>query len=133
MKAKVTLDKRSDFDKKWDKLWNELVRSAKLSAIQSTLVAAYLRKLMTMRIHEVESAVDMGWLLSLIEGEKFGTDVRHGATRLLRAQKKALEIRNDAYGKNCIDANGHIEYDGCGLDRLQIKLRRYDVEYDTNL
>lgn len=134
MKARVNLDKRSEVDKKWDKLWNDLVRNARLSPMQSALVSKYLRQIITLRINEIESAVDMGWLLALIESENFGTDVSKGATRLLRVQKHAVEVRNEAYGKGCIDANGvYDEYDGCGLEHLQVRLARYGVEYDTNL
>ena len=134
MKARVNLDKRSDADKKWDKLWNDLVRQAKLSPVQSNLVARYLRQIITLRINEIESAVDMGWLLALIESENFGTDVSKGATRLLRVQKHAAEVRNEAYGKGCVNANGvYDEYDGCGLEHLQVRLARYGVEYDTTL
>ena len=133
MKAKVTLDKRSEFDKKWDKMWNDLVRNAKLSPMQSALVGRYLRELMGMRIHEIESACDMAWLLALIEGEGYGTDVSRGATRLLRVQQHAVDVRNEAYGKECINANGRIEYDGCGLEHLKVRLARYNVEYDTGI
>ena len=87
-----------------------------------------------MRIHEIESAVDMGWLIALIEGEGFGTDVSKGATRLLRAQKNAADARNEAYGNGNIDANNFWQkYDGCGLQHLQVRLSRYGVEYDTKL
>lgn len=133
MKAIVNLDKRNEFDKKWDKMWNDLVRNAKLTPIQSTLVGRYLRELMGMRIHEVESAVDMGWLIALIEGENYGTDVKRGAVKLLRVQQNAVNARNEAYGKDCINANGVIEYDGCGIEHLKARLSRYGVEYDTNL
>ena len=134
MKAIVNLDKRGEADKKWDKLWNDLVRSAKLTSMQSALVARYLRQIMSLRINEIESAVDMGWLIALIESEGFGTDVSKGAVRLLRAQKHAVEVRNEAYGKGCVNANNVWDkYDGCGLEHLQVRLARYGVEYDTKV
>ena len=134
MKTKVQLDKRNAIDRKFDDKWNRLVREARLSPKQSNLVARYLREIMGMRMLEIESAVDMGWLLALIESEKFGTDVSKGAKRLLRAQAKAVEIRNEAYGHDCVDANGYWEsYDGCGIEHLQVRLARHGVEYDTNL
>lgn len=133
MKAKVQLDRRTDFDKKWDALWNELVRNAKLNARQSAIVGHYLRELLGMRMHEIESACDMAWLISLIESEKFGTDVTKGAKRLIRAQQYAVDVRNEAYGSKCIDANGHIDYDGCGLGHLQVRLNRHNVEYETGV
>ena len=132
MKARVTLDKRSDFDKKWDKLWNDLCRSARLTPIQSGLVSRYLREIIGMRIHEIEAACDMAWLTALIESENFGTDVSRGAKKLLRVQRHACEVRNEAYGKECIDANGRLEYDGCGLEHLKVRLARYNVDYDIN-
>ena len=133
MKARVTLDKRSDFDKKWDKLWNDLVRNAKLTPIQSALVGRYLRELLGMRMGEIEAACDMAWLTALIESENFGTDVSRGAKRLLRVQQHAADVRNEAYGKKCIDANGNIDYDGCGIDHLKVRLARYGVEYNTRI
>ena len=133
MKARVTLDKRSDFDKKWDKMWNDLVRNAKLTPIQSGLVGRYLRELLQMRMGEIEAACDMAWLLALIEGENFGTDPNKGATRLLRVQQNAVTARNEAYGKQCIDANGCVDYDGCGIEHLKVRLARYGVEYDTRI
>jgi hypothetical protein len=133
MKARVNLDKRCEMDKQWDKLWNEMVRSASLNARQSTIVGHYLRRLMGMRIHEVESARDMSWIAALVEREGFGTDVSRGATRIIRAQQYACDVCNEAYGKECINANGRIEYDGCGLEHLKNRLAKYNVEYDTDL
>ena len=134
MKAKVVRDERSASERKYDELWSKLCKSARLTPMQSNLVAKYLREIMGMRIHEIESAKDMGWLLALIESEKFGTDVNRGATRLLRAQQKCVDICNEAYGHSCINANGHYEkYDGCGLAYLKNRLMSYGVEYDTNL
>lgn len=132
MKAIVNLDKRGELDKKWDKMWNDLVRSAKLTPIQSNLVGRYLRELLQLRMREVESACDMAWLLALIECENFGTDVSRGAKRLPRVQQHAADVRNEAYGKQCINANGQIDYDGCGLEHLKVRLARYNVEYDIN-
>lgn len=133
MKANVKLDNRNEIDKIWDNLWNELVRNAKLNPKQSMLVGKYLREIISLRIHEIESAVDMGWLIALIEGEGFGTDVKKGAKRLLRVQQNAVNARNEAYSKNCVNANGRIEYDGCGIEHLKARLARYNVEYDIGV
>lgn len=133
MDALVQLDKRSDIDKKYDKMWNDLCRNAKLTARQSTIVSYYLRELLTLRIHEVESARDMSWISALIEREGFGTDQKRGAVRLLRVQQLAADICNEAYSKECVNANGRIEYDGCGIEHLQTRLRRHGVEYDMQL
>lgn len=134
MKAILPKDRRSKIDSKFDDMWNKLCRDANLSAKQSMIVARYLREIMGMRIHEIEGAVDMGWILALIESEKFGTDVKHGAKRLLRVQQRCVDIRNEAYGHECIDANGFWQkYDGCGIEHLQQKLARYNVEYDIAL
>lgn len=134
MKVKVSIDRRNAMDKKWDAMWNTLVRSAKLSPTQSNLVAKYVRDLMALRVNEIESACDMAWLLALIESEGFGTDANHGAKRLLRVQQKCADIRNEEYGHNCIDANGQWQnYDGCGVEHLQKRLKDYGVEYDMRL
>lgn len=132
MKAIIKTDRRSDIDRKFDMMYNGMVTKAKLTPKQSQVVAKYLREIMAMRLHEIESARDMGWLLALIESEKFGTDVKRGATRLLRVQQKMADIVNEAYGHECIDANGYWQsYDGCGLEHLQQRLARHGVEYDT--
>ena len=134
MKAIVNMDKRSDADKKYDAMYNKMVRGARLNPMQSNVVARYLRELIGIRMNEIQSAVDMSWLLALIESENFGTDVSKGATRLLRVQAHAADVRNEAYGKGGINANGvYDEYDGCGIEHLKVRLARYGVEYDTNL
>lgn len=134
MKVKVIKDKRSEIDRKYDEMWNKLIRDANLNSRQRIIVANYLRELMALRIHEVESSVDMGWLIALIECEKFGTDVSKGAKRLMRCHQRCIDARNEAYQKGSINANGVWDkYDGCGLERLKIRLGRYGVDYDTNL
>lgn len=134
MKARVVMDKRGEADKKFDTLWNKLCARAKLSPMQSNLVASYLREIIGIRMHEIESAVDMAWLVALIESENFGTDVTKGAKRLMRVQQYAADVRNEAYGKGCVNANGVWDkYDGCGVEHLKVRLSRYNVEYDTAL
>ena len=131
MKAKVNLDKRCHSEKVYNAMYNAMVKDAHLSPKQEVVVAKFIRAIIAMRIHEVESAVEMGFHIALIEGEKFGTDVKRGAKRLLRVQENAVAARNEAYGKECIDANGNLTYDGCGLEHLQTRLARYGVEYQT--
>lgn len=134
MKSLVKRDRRCEIDKEFDMAWNRMCREAKLSPKQSAVVAHYLRWVIRRRIVEIESAVDMGWLIALIESEKFGTDVKKGAKRLMRVQQYCADIRNEAFGHDCIDGNGDFnEYDNCGLEHLQIRLNRHGVEYDTNL
>ncbi len=132
MKAIVKADRRCDIDRKFDDMFNGMVAKARLTPKQSQVVSKYLREIMSMRLHEIESAMDMSWLLALIESEKFGTDVKRGAKRLLRVQAKCAEVRNDAYGHGVIDANGYWQsYDGCGLQYLKQRLERNGVEYET--
>lgn len=134
MNARVRIDNRSEADRKFDELWTKMTKNARLSPMQSRIVADYLRQIMNLRIHEIESACDMGWLIALIESEKFGTDVKKGAVKLLRTQQYACDVRNEAYGHDIIDGNGwYNDYDGCGLQHLQMRLERHGVEYDTNL
>lgn len=133
MKAKVTLDKRNEVDRLWDAKYNKMVRTANLSPRQSAVVSKYLREIIGLRLHEIEAAVEMSYLLALIECEKFGTNVKRGAKRLIRVQQKAVDVRNRAYGHKCIDANGCIDYDGTGIERMKLMLEGYGIEYDTNL
>lgn len=134
MKVKVVKDRRGEADRKIDDLYNKMVRTAKLTPLQENTVAEYIRKILSIRMHEIESVTDMSWMASLIEGEGFGTDTNKGATRLLRAQRTASGIREEAYGHKCVDANGiYRSYDGCGLEHLQTRLKRYGVEYDARL
>lgn len=132
MNAIINKDKRNEIDRKFDMMFNAMVAKAKLTPKQSQIVARYLREIMAMRLHEIVSARDMGWLLSLIEVEHYGTDVKRGATKLLRVQQGMADIINEAYGHECVDANGYWQsYDGCGLEHLQQRLARHGVEYDT--
>ena len=134
MKVKVEADRRSEVDKLYAAKYNKMVASAKLNPRQATIVSAYVRDLLGIRMHEIESALDMAWLIALIESEGFGTDPKRGATRLLRVQQAAVDIRNEAYGHKSVDANGILQsYDGCGLEHLQARLARYGCEYDTRI
>ena len=134
MKAIIKKDRRSAIDRRFDDLWNKLCREARLTPMQSNLVGKYLREIMIIRFHEIQSADDMSWLLSLIEVEGWGTDVTKGAKRLVRAQQKSADIRNEAFGHECVDANGFWQsYDGCALEHLQSQLRSKGVEYDMDL
>lgn len=134
MKAIIQKDRRSEIDRRFDDLWNKLCREARLTPMQSNLVGKYLREIMIIRFHEIQSADDMSWLLSLIEVEGWGTDVTKGAKRLVRAQQKSADIRNEAFGHECVDANGFWQsYDGCALEHLQSQLRSKGVEYDMDL
>lgn len=132
MKANVNLDKRGKAMRMYDEMLNAMKRDAGLTPKQFAVVGRYIRKVIGLRIHEIEAAVEMSYLIALIESEKFGTAA--GSTRIPRVQAKAVEARNEAYGHTCIDANGNIDtYDGCGLEHLQIRLARHGVDYVTKL
>jgi hypothetical protein len=132
MKARVNLDKRGKVAKKYDEMLDAMKRDAGLTPKQFAVVGSYIRRVIGLRIHEIEAAVEMSYLIALIEGEKFGTDVGRGAVRIPRVQRNAVEARNEAYGKSCVDANGNINvYDGCGLEHLQIRLARHGVDYEV--
>lgn len=132
MKARVNLDKRGKVAKREDELLNAMKRDAGLNPIQFAIVGHYYRELIGLKIHETEAAVEMSYLIALIEGEKYGTNIGKGAKKIPRVQKNAVEARNEAYGKSCVDANGNINtYDGCGLEHLQIRLARHGVDYEV--
>lgn len=131
MKVRVVKDRRCEIDRQYDEMFNKMVRDANLTARQRVIVQTYLRSIVRMRIHEIEGAVEMGYLLALIESEHFGTDPKR-STRLKRVQKQASEHIDDAYGRGCINANGFFEdYDGCGLERMKARLANYGIEYET--
>ncbi len=135
MKVLVKADNRSEIDKRFDSIYNKMVRDAHLSPKQENIVATYLHKIMQMRINEIEGAIEMSYLIALIESEHFGTDTKRGhAKRLHRVQAYATEAINEAYGHSCIDSAGFWNsYDGCGLERLKVRLSRLGVEYDTKV
>lgn len=131
MKAIVNKDPRSAIDRKWDELFEELCRKARLDPKQRVLVRAYARELLGLKIHEIEGAIEMSYLAALIESEHFGTNSRRGAKRLRRVQSYAVDLINDAYGKGCIDSRGRcVSYDGCGYERLVLRLDRNGIKYD---
>ena len=131
MKVKVKADNRSEIDKRFDSIYNKMVRDAHLSPKQENIVATYLHKIMQMRINEIEAAVEMSYLIALIESEHFGTEIKRGAKRLHRVQAYAAEAINEAFGHSCIDSAGFWNsYDGCGVERLKLRLERNGVEYD---
>lgn len=130
MKARVNLDKRGRIARREDELLNAMKRDANLNPRQFAIVGHYYRQLIGLKIHETEAAVEMSYLISLIEGEKYGTDPKR-ATKIPRVQKLACEAREEAYGKSCVDANGYVNaYDGCGVEHLQIRLARHGVDYE---
>lgn len=133
MKVIIQKDKRSLLERQWDDLWNKLVRDANLSGLQQRIVAQYLRTIVSRRFEEIVEAMDMSYILALIESEHFGVTESRGAIRLKRVRQKALEIREESFSHSCIDANGHFQkYDGCGREFLANRLKRYGViYYDT--
>ena len=134
MKAIVNRDNRCEIDRRFDERYNKMIREAKLTPRQINVVAAYMHGIMEMRIHEIRGAVDMSWILSLAEGEGYGTDVRRGAFRLQRAHKRAVEIRDEAFSHGSVDARGFWNsYDGCGYERLQTRMRSHGLEYEDDV
>lgn len=134
MKVLAKADNRSEIDKKFDTIYNKMVRDAHLTPKQRNIVDTYLHKIMQMRIAEVEAAVEMAYLISLIENEHYGTNPKRRATRLYRVQAGATEAINEAYGHSCYDADGFWNsYDGCGFERLRLRLERNGVEYESKL
>ena len=101
--------------------------SARVHGGELMKIIARTAEIIGEKIREVENAMDMGFWLGLIELFQFGHNKR--ATRLLRLQKYVRDILNEAYGVDCVNANGQIEYDGCGLYRLKNRLKNYGIEY----
>ena len=126
MKRKIDLDRRSESDKKYDRMFDRMVRDATLSPKQKHIVSKYLEAIIGANIKEVENAMDLSYTIGLIEVEKFGHNNR--ATRLPRLQKYVRGVLNEAYGQDCVDANGCIHYDGCGIGHLEVRLSRHGVE-----
>ena len=127
MKSKVELDKRNDLDKRYDRLFDKMVRDAHLTPKQKYIVTNYIEKVIGEKVREVENAMDMGFWISIIELFNFGHNKR--ATRLPRLQNYVREVINEAYGKDCVDANGHVCYDGCGIEHLKTRLAKHGVEF----
>ena len=129
MKVKVKADRRSAIDREYDDMYNKMLRESGINARQSVIVKTFLRAIVRRRIQEIEAAVEMGYLLSLIEVERCGTSRK--ATRLKKIQARAAEHINEAYSRGYINANGFFEdYDGCGYERLKAKLHGYGLEYE---
>lgn len=134
MNAIVKRDNRCEIDRRFDDRYNKMVREARLTPQQRRIVNAYMHDIMAMRLHEIRGSCDMSWLLSLIEGEGFGTDPRRGAIRLHRALDRAVAIRDEAFSQGSVDARGFWNsYDGCGYERLQARLRSYNCEYEDDV
>lgn len=129
MNAKVQRDRRCDEDKRYDMLFNKLVRDANLSARQIMIVKHYTDKLIRETIDEVENAVSYGYCIALIESEHFGCN--KAATRIPRVQRYVREVLNEAYGHDCFDANMNFGYDRLGLVRLRRKLKDHGVEVEV--
>ena len=130
MKVKVKADNRSEIDKRFDSIYNKMVRDAHLTPLQENIVATYLHKITQMRINEVEAAIEMSYLISLIESEHYGTDKKR-AKKLPRVQAYAADVINEVFGHSCIDSAGFWNsYDGCGVERLKVRLERNGVDYD---
>jgi hypothetical protein len=133
MKVLAKADNRSEIDKRYDTIYNKMVRDARLTPLQENIVATYLHKIMQMRIHEIEGVVEMAYLIALIESEHYGTDPKR-SSRIHRVQACATEAINEAYGHSCIDSAGFwCSYDGCGYERMLSHLHRLGLEYENKL
>ena len=126
MRSKDCIDNRPQSDKKYDRMFDKMVRDAALSPKQRYIVSKYLEAIIGENVKEVENAMDMGYAIGLIETEGFGHNSR--ATRLPRLQKYVRGVLSEAYGNDCVDANGRIHYDGCGIGHLEVRLSRHGVE-----
>ena len=134
MNVKINKDPRSAIDRKWDEMFERLCREAGLSPKQRVLTRAYVRELLSLKMHEIEGAVEMAYIASLIESEGFGVNAKRGAKRLRRVQERATALIDEAYGKTCYDASGrHLSYDGCGYERLVLRLDRLGVTYEGRI
>lgn len=127
MKAKVELDKRNATDKREDRMFDKMVRDANLSPKQKYIVTRYFDVTIGEKIREVENAMNMGFWIGLIELHKYGHNKR--ATKLPNLQNYVRDVINEAYGKDCVDANGRVCYDGCGIEHLKAHLARHGVEF----
>ena len=131
MEVLANTDRRSKEDKRYDVLFDKMVRSANLNPRQRYIVREYLRGIVHEKIQEVEDAMAIAFWIGLIEQQKFGCNKT--ATRLTRLHKYVREILNEAYGHDCVNANGQIEYDGCGLLYLKNRLKNFGVKFvDTD-
>lgn len=127
MEVKVELDKRCEEDKRFDRLFDKMVRDANLNPRQKYIVRRYLISVIGEKVREVEDAMDIGFTIGLIELFNFGHNKK--ATRLPRLKKYVRDVVNEAYGKDAVDANGCLHYDGCGLEHLKMRLARHGVEF----
>lgn len=124
MKIKPKLDRRSndDYQQIDDREWNALCRTAGLSRKQQILVGAYCDKQIKRKINETENAIRFGAFIHLRDRYAFGK------MRLIRFDRAVTEIVNDAYSKECVDANGKLQnWDGCGLEHLEQKLHSMGI------
>ena len=126
MRSKDCIDNRPQSDKKYDRMFDKMVRDAALSPKQRYIVSKYLEAIIGQNVKEVENSMDMAYAIGLIETEGFGHNAR--ATRIPKLQKYVRGVLSEAYGNDCVDANGNIHYDGCGMGHLEVRLSRHGVE-----
>lgn len=131
MKVKANIDKRNIEDKRYDMLFDRMVRESNLNPRQKYVVQNYLRGIISEKIREVEDAMSIGFWIGLIEQQKFGCNER--ATRLPELHKYVRQVLNEAYDKDCVNANGQIEYDNCGLIRLKNRLKSHGVKFSEDM
>ena len=79
----------------------------------------------------IRNAMSIGFWIGLIEQQKFGCNER--ATRLPALHKYVRQVLNEAYDKDCVNANGQIEYDNCGLIRLKNRLKSHGVKFSEDM
>ena len=126
MKIKPKLDRRSknDYQKIHDDKWVAVCRKAKRTIQQQLIIGQYLDSEILDKIEETTAAVKYGSYIYLHDNHGFGKD------RMTKFNDGVTEIVNEAYNRECVDANGrHQEWDGCGIEHLQneIKTRGIDL------
>lgn len=118
-------DNRTEEDKRDDLLWNKLCRKANLNPVQQMTVSRYVDDLLRQRMTEVESAVEMGYIIALNEVLGFGTK------RIKRVQSCAADNIEKTYSAMSFNGTSKIAtYDGCAMQRLKAWCKSIGIEYD---
>lgn len=120
----IIKDNRTAEDKRDDLLWTKVCRKANLNPVQQMTVSRYVDDLLRQRMTEVESAVEMGYIIALNEVLGFGEK------RIKRVQECAAANIEKAYGAMSFDGNCSVaRYDGCAMQRLNNWLKGMGIEY----
>lgn len=129
MKAIVKTDNRPERDKYYDKLWDRFVRDAKLTPMQARIAHEYLMTNTKERLREFIDINFMASILALIENFGWGTTAT--STRIPRFRNAVNDILEEVFDHQSLSGDVMYKYDGCGFERLRIRLHRHGVEYDA--